>query len=67
MNRPFTDRAGYTRHCWECRHAQDWHKVNTLDEYEGYCWYRAGVVGRYDSPNNGSTKAGGCVEYTTKE
>lgn len=45
-NKRFTDRAGYTRHCWECEHTDKW--------YFGFAeCRRTGVrVGKYDSPDN---------------
>lgn len=49
----FCDNAGFTYHCWECKHAVGWHKVNTIDGNEAICDLSGGKVGKYDSPNNG--------------
>jgi len=45
-HRRFTDGAGYTRHCWECEHADKW--------YFGFaeCKMTGTRVGKYDSPDN---------------
>lgn len=48
----FSDNAGYTRHCWECKHAVGWHKTNTMDRFEAICDRSGRKVGKYDSPNN---------------
>lgn len=75
MHRPFTDRAGYTRHCWECKHAQEWEFDNTAtcvsrkqNEIGGafdFVQYDKTLiqVGKYDSPNNPCSIAGGCEHY----
>lgn len=39
-HRRFVDGAGFTRHCWECDHAANWRKVNTIDGYEADCKLR---------------------------
>lgn len=48
--RPFTDNAGYTRHCWECVHSKDW--VRDLSGHYARCEITGACVERYDSPNN---------------
>lgn len=48
----FSDGAGYTRHCWECKHATSWRKADTIDGYEASCRLCGIVVGKFDSPNN---------------
>lgn len=53
-HRRFCDGAGYTRHCWECRHATGWHKVDTIDGRSATCEVTGLAVGKYDSPNNPS-------------
>lgn len=50
--RRFSDNAGYTRHCWECRHAKGWRSVNTIDGHEARCELTGAKIGKYDSPNN---------------
>lgn len=47
----FADRAGYTRHCWECVHAKGWqmgYGYNVIAR----CEMTDGLVGKYDSPYN---------------
>lgn len=60
MNRPFTDRAGYTRHCWECRHACFKKQDGII---YGYCKKRQFDVEKYDSPNNPCSVAAGCDSH----
>ena len=48
--KPFADKAGYTRHCWECVHAVGW--VRDLSGYYARCEVTNQCVNRYDSPNN---------------
>lgn len=48
----FADGAGFTRHCWECKHATNWRNVNTIDGYEADCEQCGIKVSKYDSPNN---------------
>lgn len=57
-HRHFADNAGFTRHCWECVHSYDW------DGNIGFCDMYSNNVEKYDSPNNGSTIAGGCGHYS---
>ena len=45
-HRPFSDAAGFTRHCWECMHATDW------DGEIGRCGLTGWFVHKYDSPDN---------------
>jgi hypothetical protein len=59
----FTDGAGFTRHCWECVHAKDWHKgfgyIPTAT-----CEVYGITVERTDSPNNCCTYVGKiCYSY----
>ncbi len=54
----FADYAGYKLHCWECVHSYDW------DGHIGFCDVYGTHVKKYDSPNNGSTIAGGCGHYS---
>lgn len=56
-HRRFCDGAGFTRHCWECDHSTDWRGG------VGRCGQCGIVVDKYDSPNNGCSKAGGCGYY----
>jgi len=56
-HRGFTDNAGFTRHCWECLRALQW------QDGTAWCETRGIVVGRYDSPDNGSSVAGGCPSH----
>jgi len=68
-HRRFAD-SNYTRHCWECIHAKDWHKGQAIAG-EGDDWATCDVdgrrVGKYDSPNNPSSIAGGCWHYDDVE
>lgn len=54
----FFDGAGYKCHCWECAKSTDWHGEI------GRCIQNGIVVGKYDSPNNICSNAGGCGYYT---
>lgn len=47
----FADTAGFTRHCWECKHAKDWEE-RSITGYWGTCELTGIRVGKYDSPNN---------------
>jgi hypothetical protein len=49
--RRFTDRAGYTRHCWECKHAKNW-RTDTSDQKIADCELTGETVEKTDSPNN---------------
>ena len=49
--RRFADTAGFTCHCWECKHAKDWKKRSVTD-YWGTCELTGIRVGKYDSPTN---------------
>ena len=52
-HRPFTDEAGYTRHCWECKHAKDWTEMSkTIGGYRGTCEITLRTVQKYYSPSN---------------
>ena len=54
--KPFTDTAGYTRHCWECVHAKNWRKGLTfggkIDGNIADCELLDWGVGKYESPDN---------------
>lgn len=51
-HRQFTDRAGYTRHCWECVHAKNWRPKWITGEPMAYCVLIDHFVDKFDSPNN---------------
>ena len=55
--RRFWDNAGFGNHCWECGNSTDWHGEI------GRCGQHGIAVGKYDSPNNGCSNAGGCGYY----
>ena len=65
------DRAGYLRHCGECRHfALDEERTKLKREVFGdhipkvyYCEKMHIRVDMIDSPNNPSSKAAGCYSY----
>ena len=50
-HRPFSDVAGYMRHCWECVHAKDWEK-RPVNGDRAMCDVTGAHVYRFDSPNN---------------
>ena len=56
-HRRFADGAGFTRHCWECANATDWHGE------DGRCTAYDMRVTRYDSPYNVCSKARRCCAY----
>ena len=56
-HRKFTDGAGFTFHCWECANSDEWRGDI------GKCAKTGIAVGKYDSPNNGCSNAGGCGYY----
>ena len=56
-HRRFTDAAGFTRHCWECRNAHGW------DGGTAVCAVTGRAVGRYDSPANPCSRAMWCMDY----
>lgn len=49
--RPFTDRAGYKRHCWECKHAKNW-RTATFGLKIADCELIGKAIDKTDSPNN---------------
>lgn len=53
----FTDGAGFTRHCWECVHAKDWHD-GLFNTRGATCEVYDIGVDKTDSPNNVSTYVG---------
>lgn len=59
MHKPFKDNAGYTRHCWECKHASEWLDTHGL----GSCKARHMWVLKFDSPNNPCSIVAGCEHY----
>lgn len=62
----FCDGAGYTQHCWECIHAKGWCKGQAIagaGDDLATCDIDGRRVGKYDSPNNPSSIAGGCGCY----
>lgn len=61
--RRFTDNAGYTRHCWECTHATDWHDENEIESPFAMCNVDGRRVSKYDSQNNPCSVARGCFDY----
>lgn len=72
-HRRFTDGAGFTRHCWECRKSALWGEtlvpVALLGGYDrtsptkGTCKVTGMVVDKTDSPNNPCSKACGCADW----
>lgn len=55
-HRSFTDSAGYTRHCWECKHAKGWRlKKHSADINLADCEQTGWVVKKFDSPDNPSS------------
>lgn len=64
--RRFSDAAGYTRHCWECRHAKDWEK-RSVTGYWGTCELTGIRVGKYDSPNNPCSRTPNACNYDWSE
>lgn len=56
----FWDGAGFRNHCWECANATDWHGEIAR------CGQNGIIIGKYDSPNNQCSNAGGCGYYTTE-
>ena len=48
----FADGAGYTRHCWECRHAKGWKDSGTIDGKCATCELTERTVYKFSSPNN---------------
>lgn len=62
--KPFCDRAGYTRHCWECANS----RFRTVEGVRyGRCAARGMDVEREDSPNNPCSYAAGCWQYSPRE
>ena len=51
-HRRFTDGAGFTRHCWECRHAKGWRKGMFSHADIAKCELTGQGVAKYDSPDN---------------
>lgn len=51
--RRFTDGAGYTRHCWECKHAKDWEdRPHAVYEKRAKCELTGVTVDKWMSPDN---------------
>lgn len=59
----FCDGAGFTRHCWECKHATGWRKADTIDGHEADCKLCGILVGKFDSPNNGCCHLPSACDY----
>ena len=55
--RPFTDKAGFTRHCWECKHAKGW-TPNVFMGPFARCELTGYTVKKHDSPNNQCSHVG---------
>lgn len=51
-HRRFADNAGFTRHCWECRHAKGWKKQADILEHQATCELTGRRVYKLDSPSN---------------
>ena len=66
--RRFSDAAGYTRHCLECRHAKGWcrHKTS-IDGNVATCELTGAKVGKYDSPNNPCSRTPNGCDYDWSE
>lgn len=66
--RRFSDAAGYTRHCWECKHAKGWcrHKTS-IDGNVATCELTGITVGKYDSPNNPCSRTPNGCDYDWSE
>ena len=67
-HRRFMDGAGFTRHCWECKHANGWCRHETsIDGNVATCELTGKTVGKYDSPNNQCSHVGIGCRYETEE
>lgn len=62
-HRPFTDGAGFTRHCWECGHARGWRKGHFSGADIARCELTGLFVEKCDSPNNRCSHLGPECEY----
>ena len=62
-HRPFADTAGYTRHCWECKHAKVWRKGMFSHADIARCELAEYIVEKYDSPNNPCSHLPSACEY----
>ncbi len=62
--KPFTDSAGFTRHCWECRHAKDWHKGLFYVDI-ATCELTGQSVEKVYSPDNQCSQVGPECDYET--
>lgn len=60
--RRFTDSAGYTRHCWECKHAKEWRK-GLWNTNIATCEVTGKPVDKYESPNNPSLRTPDGCDY----
>lgn len=62
--KPFADGAGFTRHCWECRHAKNWRK-SLFGIDVATCELTKQAVDKYESPNNQCSHLGIECDYET--
>ena len=62
-HRPFTDGAGFTRHCWECDHAKGWHKGKLSGADIAVCELTGQGVSKMHSPNNQCSHLPAGCEY----
>lgn len=65
-HRPFTDGAGYTRHCWECANAKGWRKGQFSHADIAMCELTHHVVEKFGSPDNQCSHVGVECEYERK-
>ena len=65
-HRPFTDGAGFTRHCWECAHARGWRKGQFSKADIAMCELTHHVVEKFGSPDNQCSHVGVGCEYQRK-
>lgn len=63
--RRFADGAGYTRHCWECKHAKGW-TPNVLTGAFAECRLTGRYVKKYCSPDNPCSHLGIECRYETE-
>lgn len=65
-HRRFMDGAGFTRHCWECKHARGW-TTNVLTGTFAECKLTGRYVKKHSSPDNQCSRVGIGCRYETKE
>ena len=65
-HRPFTDTAGYKRHCWECVHAKCWVQITTIGGWTAICDIDGSTVHKHSSSNNPCLHTGVRCNYETE-